>query len=289
MKILYGFYKSDAGEISINGQPVQIHSPHDARNQRIGMVFQDLNLIPAFSVAENITLFLPGLKSVIDPEEIGKKITDVSRQYDLHVNPRSLASQLSLGEQQKVEILKLLLSDARILILDEPTRVLAPHEVEGLFRVLDNLRKDGFAIILITHKLQEVLNSADRVTVLLAGKVAGTMLRETADQQKLIAMMFEKTITEIDRSGPVAATEISKPILELSGISTLSDGSNIGLKDINLEIHPGEIVGIAGVSGNGQRELGEMILGMDPIRQGKKVLLGKTPRITALGNCAAKA
>jgi simple sugar transport system ATP-binding protein len=288
MKILYGFYKSDAGEISINGQPVQIHSPHDARSQKIGMVFQDLNLIPAFSVAENIALFLPGLKSVIDPEEIGKKIVEVSRQYDLHVNPRSLASQLSLGEQQKVEIIKLLLSDARILILDEPTRVLAPHEVEGLFRVLDNLRKDGFAIILITHKLQEVLNSADRITVLRAGKVAGTMLRETANQQKLIALMFEKTITEIDRIGPVAATEISKPILELSGISTLSDGFNIGLKDINLKIHPGEIVGIAGVSGNGQRELGEMILGMDPIQKGKKLLFGEDATNYGIGKLRGK-
>src|SRR5512136_1368479 len=147
MKILFGFYRADAGEIQLNGKPIVIHSPRDARVARIGMVFQDLNLIPAFTVAENIALFLPDLKAVLNRQEIDRRINEVSKQYGLKVNPRALVSQLSIGEQQKVEILKLLLSAARLLILDEPTLVLAPHEVEALFKVLAGLRADGYAIL----------------------------------------------------------------------------------------------------------------------------------------------
>jgi ABC-type uncharacterized transport system ATPase subunit len=288
MKILYGFYRADSGEICLDGNPVSIHNPHDARALKIGMVFQDLNLIPAFTVAENIALFLPDLKSVIDQKGIDSRISEVAKQYDLRVHPHKLVSYLSIGDQQKVEILKLLLSDARILILDEPTRVLAPHEVDALYRVLDNLRKDGYAIILITHKLQEVLNFADRITVLRGGKVAGGILRKDADQKKLIGMMFEKSITEVQRSGSVAAPGISLPVLELKNITTVSDGSNLTLKDIDLKIHPGEIVGVAGVSGNGQKELSEMILGIEPIQSGRKLLLGVDTTHSSVGEIREK-
>ncbi|MCJ7736551.1 MAG: ATP-binding cassette domain-containing protein, partial [Anaerolineae bacterium] len=137
MKILYGFYRADSGQILHQGTPYTILSPQDARAIHIGMVFQDLNLIPALSVAENIALFLPDLPAVLKTREIEERIDEISRRYNLHVNPQAMVSQLSIGEQQKVEILKLLLSDARLLILDEPTRVLAPHEVDGLFSVLD--------------------------------------------------------------------------------------------------------------------------------------------------------
>ena len=176
VKILYGFYRADGGTITLSGKVRSIHSPADAREAGIGLVFQDFTLIPAFTVAENLALFMPGLQAVLSPDEIERRIIKISNRYQLEVNPRKLISQLSLGEQQKVEILKLLISNARILILDEPTRVLAPHEVEALFTVLKNLRKDGYAIILITHKLDEVMKCADRVTILRRGRVAGTVL-----------------------------------------------------------------------------------------------------------------
>ncbi len=271
MKILFGFYRADAGEIRLSGKPISIRSPRDARSARIGMVFQDLNLIPAFTVAENIALFLPNLKVVLNPQEIDNRINEISKQYGLAVNPRALVSQLSIGEQQKVEILKLLLSDARLLILDEPTRVLAPHEVEALFGVLDNLRKDGYAIVLITHKMKEVLQCADRITVLRSGRVAGTLLRSEATEEKLVKLMFEKAlsglkITESKRD------ESSKPILELRGIETRAEGAGVTLKGIDLQVRSGEIVGVAGVSGNGQKELCDVVLGMTTCVRGEKYL-----------------
>jgi general nucleoside transport system ATP-binding protein len=275
MKILYGFYQADSGQILYNGQPIAIHSPHDARLQRIGMVFQDFNLIPALSVAENIALFLPNLPAVLNIDRINALILEVSSRYDLQVDPHALVSQLSIGEQQKVEILKLLLAEARLLILDEPTRVLAPHEVEGLFKVLDKLRKDGFAIVLITHKMKEVLECSDRITVLRGGHLAGTMLRADASEEKLVALMFEKRIAVletghknfIDRSGP--------PLLELYGVCTRGEGAQTSLKNIDLKVHPGEIVGVAGVSGNGQKELGDLALGMIKCTRGEKFLFGR--------------
>jgi simple sugar transport system ATP-binding protein len=272
MKILYGFYHADAGHILLNGVPISIQSPHDARNVGIGMVFQDLNLIPVFSVAENIALFLPDLKAVLNPKEIDRRIIEISERYNLKVDPHALVSQISIGEQQKVEILKLLLSDARLLILDEPTRVLAPHEVEALFGVMDNLQKDGYAIILITHKLKEVLECADRISVLRSGRVAGTMLRAEASEEKLVALMFEKALAGLKIDPKDGADKALEPLLELQDVETHSEGFGTSLKGIDLKIYPGEIVGVAGVSGNGQRELCDVVLGMELCTKGRKFL-----------------
>jgi general nucleoside transport system ATP-binding protein len=274
MKLLFGFYRADAGEILMNGKPVSIQSPRDASIAKIGMVFQDLNLVPAFTVAENIALFLPDLQQVMKPEEIDRRILEVSRQYGLEVNPQALVSRLSIGEQQKVEILKLLLSNARLLILDEPTRVLAPHEIKSLFDTLEQLRKHGYAIILITHKLKEVLECADRITVLRRGRVAGSMLRAEATEEKLLTLMFDKEITGLKVVPPPSSKRLDT-VLDLAGIETHTEGAGVALKDIHLKIHTGEIVGVAGVSGNGQRELCDIILGMENSLHGTKLFFGK--------------
>lgn len=275
MKILFGFYKADSGEIKLNGTPISIQSPRDARAARIGMVFQDLNLIPAFTVAENIALFLPDLRAVLNPQEIDERIHKISKQYGLQVNPRALVSQLSIGEQQKVEVLKLLLSDARLLILDEPTRVLAPHEVTALYSILDNLRKDGYAIVLITHKMKEVLNCADCITVLRDGRVAGTLLGREASEEKLLTLMFDKELSGLRVRSTSINAQTASPVLELRHVETHAEGAGISLQNINLKIYPGEIVGVAGVSGNGQKELCDVVLGMENAIRGEKLLFGK--------------
>lgn len=275
MKILYGFYRLDEGEIHYQGKPVQIRTPQDARDLQIGMVFQNLNLIPAMTVAENITLFLQDLPAVYQPRQVNKRIREFSRQYGLEVNPDDLVSQLSIGAQQKVEIIKLLLSNARLLILDEPTRVLAPHEVETLFQVLDRLRKNNYSIILITHKMKDVLRCADRITVLRAGRVVGSIAGSEATQEKLISMMFEKEVTTRVVRQEQARAAGEKPLLQLEKVSTRGEGASPSLSAIDLEIYPGEIVGIAGVSGNGQKELGDVVLGMERIVQGRKLLFGR--------------
>jgi ABC-type uncharacterized transport system ATPase subunit len=275
MKILYGFYRADSGQILHKGVPYAIQSPQDARAIHIGMVFQDLSLIPALSVTENIALFLPDLPAVLKVKEVEERITDVSRRYNLHVDPRATVSQLSIGEQQKVEILKLLLSDARLLILDEPTRVLAPHEVDALFSVLDRLREDDYAIILITHKIKEVLVCADRITVLRNGRVAGSLLRAEADENGLVELMFAKKIATLQVTHELDLEEAGMPMLELRAVGTRGEGAETSLKDIDLQIYPGEIVGVAGVSGNGQKELGDLVLGMIDCTTGVKLLDGE--------------
>jgi simple sugar transport system ATP-binding protein len=275
VKILYGFYRADAGEVHLNGHPIQIRSPHDARRFQIGMVFQDFTLIPALSVAENIALFLPNLPAVLDKAELIRRIEDTSARYGLQVEPMAPVWRLSVGERQKVEVLKLLLADARILILDEPTRSLAPHEVEGLFRVFANLRRDGYAVLFITHKLQEVLACADRITVMRRGRVAGTMAGPAATEAGLISLMFGTDEIGLPQRREGAPRHDVQPILELRQASTRAEGEVGGLKEINLKVMPGEIVGVAGVSGNGQRELGDLILGLEKCAYGRKYLWGK--------------
>ncbi len=275
MKILYGFYRADSGEILLKGQPVQIRSPHDAKRLRIGMVFQDFTLIPAMSVAENIELFLPGLPAVLNKKGILGRIEEISKRFDLRVDPSALVWRLSVGEKQKVEVLKLLLADAQILILDEPTRSLAPHEVEGLFRVFTQLRRDGYAVVFITHKLKEVLACADRITVMRRGKMTGTVNGSEATVDGLVSLMFGQRIAESPRGPGENSQKNLRPFLELKQISTPAEGQTTGLKDINLTVLPGEIVGVAGVSGNGQKELGDVILGLHRCDTGTKYLWGQ--------------
>lgn len=274
MKILYGFYRADAGEICLNGQLLQIRTPNDARKAGIGMVFQDFTLIPAFTVAENIALFLPDLKAVVKMEEISSRIREIAQHYDLEVDPDTPVWQLSVGQQQKVEILKLLLSNTRILILDEPTKVLAPNEVKGLFRVFHNLRQDGYAIIFITHKMREVLACSDRISVLRRGRMLGTMLCQEADDRKLVNLMFGEALSEFT-AHKSAWKETEKPVLALKNLSTASHGKITGLKNIDLTVNQGQIIGIAGVSGNGQKELGDVVMGLEEITSGQKFLFGE--------------
>lgn len=260
-KILYGFYTLDSGEIRFLNKTVHFHSPQDARKLHIGMVFQNFTLIPAMTVIENIALFLPDLGVVLDRKQIIKKIDSISKRFHLEVDPLAPVWQLSIGEQQKIEVLKLLLANARLLILDEPTRVLASHEIAGLFKVMRGLKEEGYAVIFITHKIREVLECADRITVMRHGRVTGQLMRAEASEDKIIEMMFGKTkIKQVERVVK-AGTTSSKPLLEIKKANTKAQGFSVGLKDIDLNIFQGEIVGVAGVSGNGQKELGDLILG----------------------------
>ena len=275
MKVLYGFYRPDAGEILQDGQPIRIRSPQDARRFRIGMVFQDFIQIAALTVAENIALFLPDLPFLLSREKLFRRIEEISKRYDLTVDPAAPVGQLSIGERQKVELLKLLLADAQALIFDEPTRSLAPHEIEGLFRVFANLRRDGYALIFITHKLQEVLAIADRITVMRRGRNVETLLGSEASAEKLIALMFGEK--EVGASPPrkEVCREKHPPALELRRAGSRGQGLKAALRDISLTISPGEIVGVAGVSGNGQKELGDLILGLETCAEGQKFLFGR--------------
>lgn len=275
VKILYGFYRADSGKIRVNGQPVEIQSPHDARNLRIGMVFQFFTLIPAMTVVENIALFLPALKAVLNKRQVAQRIEEISERYHLQVKPWAPVWQLSVGEQQKVEVLKLLLADARVLILDEPTRVLAPHEVEGLFQVFATLRRDGYAIVFITHKLREVLACADRITVLRRGRVAGTLLRSEASESALVSLMFGTAPPEQVHRRRETTEAGALPLLELRGVGTRGEGVATSLRGISLKVLPAQIVGVAGVSGNGQRELGDVVLGLERCTAGSKFLYGQ--------------
>ena len=275
VKILYGFYEKDSGEVKFEGQPVSIESPKDARQRRIGLVFQEMTLIPAMSVLENIALFLTELALVLNLDQLADRIRNIGRQYGLEVNPFDLVWQLSIGQQQKVEILKLLMSDARLLILDEPTRVLAPHEVEALFSIFENLRNDGYAILFITHKLPEVLACADRITVMRHGRVAGKLMRRDASEDRLVTLMFGTAPPKKPHARHQAAMTQNGPLLELRNVETQADGVGTSLRGIDLVIGRGEIVGVAGVSGNGQRELGDVIIGLERAVTGKIYFSGK--------------
>ncbi|MCS7216771.1 MAG: ABC transporter ATP-binding protein [Candidatus Bipolaricaulota bacterium] len=272
VKIAYGFYQADSGEIYVHGKKVDISSPRDARRLGIGLVFQGFTLIPALTVAENVALFLAELPWVVRPRDLHRALREASRRYGLELDPATPVWQLSVGEQQRVELLKLLLANARILIFDEPTKVLVPHEVENLFRVFQGLREDGYSLIFITHKLREALTCADRITVMRQGRVVGTVRPGETSEEALLHMMFGERLGEVVRA---AGREPGEPILELRGVCTKPVGTAPGLADVDLVVRAGEIVGVAGVSGNGQRELGDAILGLLRITRGKKLFLGE--------------
>ena len=274
VKILYGYYQKDSEESHLNGQVVQIQSPYDARNLRTGLVFQFFTPIPAMNVVENVALFLPGLKAVLNTKRIAQRIEQFSKRYHLRVDPWAPVWQLSMGERQKVEVLELLLADARVLILDEPTIVLAPHEVDGLLQILENLCADGYAVVFITHKLQEVLACADRITVMRHGRIAGSLERSEASESALVSMMFEAALPEeVCPRGMASAGAL--PLLELKQVATRGQGVATSLAGIDLTVLPGEIVGAPGVSGNGQKELGDDILGLERCTKGTRFLYGQ--------------
>ncbi|HUL63754.1 MAG TPA: ABC transporter ATP-binding protein [Burkholderiaceae bacterium] len=275
-KVLYGFVRPDAGSILLDGRPVELHTPRDARSHGIGMVFQNFMLVPALSVLENIELFLTDLPRIPSPRDVSTRIRELAARFGLSVDLSAPVRQLSVGDQQKVEILKLLLAKARVLILDEPTRVLAPHEVEALFNVFGALKAEGYAILFITHKLREVIRCADRITVMRKGRIAGSMDASRADIETLVAMMFgEHAAHEPGSKPPVARPIGAAPILELRGASSLSGGHEVALGSLDITISPGEIVGVAGVSGSGQKELGDLTLGLRPLATGTKTFHGE--------------
>jgi ABC-type uncharacterized transport system ATPase subunit len=269
MKVLYGYYRPEEGQVLFEGKEVILKSPLEARQLRIGMVFQTFTLVPAFTVTENVALFLPKLKARLDLKLIASKIRDISGQYELDINPDAYIWQLSMGEQQKVELIKLLLAEARVLIFDEPTRVLAPREIESLLQIFRQLKAANYAVIFITHKLREALGSADKLSVMRRGKLMGTLMKDEAEERRLIAMMFGSEPPGLQRDGRQTEKEAA-PVLEFKSISTPNGAGELRLDEVSLSVRPYEIVGIAGVSGSGQKEIGDVILGLLPHRGEKR-------------------
>ena len=257
MKVLYGFYQPDAGEIRIRGRPVRFRSPRDARKCGLGMVFQQFTLVPSLSVTENIVLSLPGRGFRLD--QPAAALRDLAVRYGLAVDPAARVFELSVGEQQRVEILKLLAGGAEVLILDEPTSVLTPQEARDLFATLRGLAAEGRSIVIITHKLAEVLAVADRVTVLRAGRRVGTVETARATPRALARMMVGRETFDVVARDQVKPGE---EILQVVDLHAMSDRGLAAVRGVTFSVRGGEIVGIAGVAGNGQRELGEAIAGL---------------------------
>jgi len=273
MNILYGLYQPDAGEIYWKGEQITLHSPRDAIRYRIGMIHQHLMLVPNFTVLENILVGLPSPREPLLPvQDTLIRLKDFAAQYGLPIDPTIKVRQLPLGLQQRVEILKALFRGADLLILDEPTAVLSPLEVEEFFAVLKNLVGKGVSIIFISHKLDEVLRISDRITVLREGKRVGTMETRHATQQILAEMMVGRAVT-LDYNFPKGRATC--PILELKGVSLTRQKVGRVLKDVTLTLHSGEILGIAGIDGNGQEELADVVCGLIPITEGEILLEGQ--------------
>lgn len=274
MKMLYGYYQPTAGEIRRGGTAIRLHKPGEARRHGIGMVFQNLMLVPALTVAENVALTLTRLPFVIPARRLEDQIRTLSARYRFGIDPRERVRNLSLGEQQKVEILKLLLADAKVLIFDEPTSVLAPHEVDELIEVFRTLRRDGLSVLFITHKLREVLTVADRITVLRRGRVVASLPGAGASERSLVRLMLGEAQMDGASSSPRRARAAASPAVEISRAEVPDPAGRMDLHDVTLSVHQGEIVGIAGVAGNGQRELGELLLGLRHCRQGGLRMFG---------------
>ncbi len=261
MRILYGLYRADSGSIRIDGKPAELKSPADAISLGIGMVHQHFMLVPPLTVAENVILGSEPLRAgvMLDLKAAAGRIRELSETFALSVDPDARVEELSVGAQQRVEIVKILFRGAQLLILDEPTAVLTPQETESLFVILRRLKKQGKTIIFITHKLSEVMEISDRVTVMRHGKVVGVVRTEETDSEELATLMVgRKVLLEIDRG--VSAS--GAPVLELSDVHALGPAKTPSLRGVTFHVRSGEILGIAGVQGNGQTELVEVITGL---------------------------
>lgn len=259
MQILAGLYHPDAGRIVLNGRPAVIHSPREAIQNGIGMVYQHFMLVRRHTVLENVILGLRRFGILLDYRKASREIERVSKEYGLEIDPGAVVWDLSVGEQQRVEIVKMLLRQVKVLILDEPTAVLTPREAEGLFATVRTLAGRGAAIVFISHKLREVMAVSDRITILRRGRNAGTIRKDETDERDLARRMVgREVLEEFDRTEGAAG----KPVLTVRDLRAFDNRRHPALKGVSLEVRRGEIVGMAGISGNGQKELEEVLTGL---------------------------
>ena len=274
MNVVYGLYTQDEGEFLIDNKVVEINGPSDAINYGIGMVHQHFMLVPVFTVTENMILGSEVTKGTsLDLRRAKREILEISETYGLDVDPDALIENLPVGVQQRVEILKALYRKANILVLDEPTAVLTPQEADDLFDVMRELTKKGVSIIFITHKLKEILNVADRVTVMRRGKVVGHTKPSETDAQGLATMMVGRDVLLEVNKTPANPSEV---VLEVNHLKIKDERDVEVVKDISFEVRAGEILGIAGIQGNGQTELIEALTGLRGVNSGEIRLTGET-------------
>ena len=273
MNIIYGLYKPTEGEIYVRGKKVEMKSPRDAIALGIGMVHQHFQLVPVMTVAENVMLGAESVKrGLLDVKKVAEEIRELSHRYHLDVDPYAIVEDLPVGVQQRVEIIKALYREAEILILDEPTAVLTPQEIEGLFEIMKRLQSQGKSIIFISHKLKEVLYISDRIVVLRGGKVVGETTPAEATQEKLAAMMVgREVILTVDKK-PAQPGDV---VLRVEDLKAHSDLGEPALRGVSFEVRAGEILGVAGVQGNGQTELVEVITGLRKAEGGRVFINGE--------------
>ncbi|MBR3300877.1 MAG: ABC transporter ATP-binding protein [Clostridia bacterium] len=270
MNMISGIYFPDEGEILIDGNPVVIASPKDAYKYKIGMIHQHFKLVDTFTAAENIIL---GNNEPYKLKVVNSRVQEIASKYGFDIDPKKKIHEMSVSEKQTVEIIKVLYRGADILILDEPTAVLTPQEIEKLFTILKRMRDDGKAIIIITHKLNEVLEISDRVSVLRKGEYVGTVNTSETNEKALTEMMVGKKVDlKINR----VKVDKKQPLLEIRDLTVKSDVGNPAIKDVSFYIRGGEILGVAGISGCGQKELCEAIAGLRPISSGHIMHEGKS-------------
>jgi simple sugar transport system ATP-binding protein len=266
MNVLAGIYKPDSGEIFIGGKQINIRNPRDSIENGIGLVHQHFKLVESLTVADNIILGWHKQSNYLNRKKINEEISEISESYDLEVEPSRYIRDLSIGQKQRVEIIKMLYREVNILALDEPTSVLTPHEASKLFKILRNIAEMGKSVIFISHKLNEVMEIAENITVLRRGKLIGSCKKESVSTEKLATMMVGREFNFC--TGNKVEHKTDKVVLTMNNISALSGEEGTSLKQINLSIAAGEIVGIAGVSGNGQSELAEVLTGLRPVTNG---------------------
>ena len=272
MKILYGLYHADEGEIRLQGERVTIDSPSDAIERGIGMIHQHFMLVPTLTVAENVALGLPSTKRFLqDLAPVRQRILELSDAYGLQVDPDAYIWQLAVGERQRVEIMKAIYRDVSLLILDEPTSVLTPAEVDDLFVTLRQMTDGGRGLVFISHKLHEVMNLSDRITVLRGGRVTGRTVPAETSRERLAHMMVGR---EVQLAPTRLESRTAEARLSIRGLEVLGDRGTPAVIDFDLEVRSGEVVAIAGVSGNGQRELAEALAGLRPVSAGEVVMNG---------------